>query len=349
MSDSAALSETIASTATIKLAGIPESRFFCTPIEERFERITRVARRAMQAPVAAITLISNERQWFKSVSGWQVSELPIENALCGITLTEGAATMINDTLSDERTASKPIVAGGPRFRAYAGYPLVDEHNIIIGTLCIFDTKLRNFSAADKDALFDLACLAQRELIGEELRSVHIELTAKLGISRREAMIDPLTRLWNRRGASVMLKAALEEANQNKTPFAVALLDLDNFKRVNDTYGHQTGDEVLRKSASRFVRSVRGSDIVCRIGGDEFLLLMSDTDVASAKMTTERLCSSMTATPVLTREAAVPMSISVGYTTYEAGERIDADDLLKRADLALLEAKGAGRDRVSKSE
>ena len=99
------------------------------------------------------------------------------------------------------------------------------------------------------------------------------------MARREALMDPLTHLWNRRGASVLLKAAFASADQRGTPLALALLDLDNFKRVNDNHGHQTGDEVLRRVASRLLSAVRGDDAICRLGGDEFLVLMADTDAA----------------------------------------------------------------------
>src|SRR5262249_60403146 len=104
----------------------------------------------------------------------------------------------------------------------------------------------------------------------------------LGVARREAMMDPLTRLWNRRGASMLLKSAFEGADHRSAPMTLALLDLDNFKRINDSYGHQIGDEVLRKVASRLIGAVRNNDVVCRIGGDEVLILMTHTDPPTAR-------------------------------------------------------------------
>ena len=157
----------------------------------------------------------------------------------------------------------PIVASAPRFRAYAGHPLADEHGNCVGTFCVFDLKPREFGAADRQTLADLAALAQRELLSDQLTTAHAALTSKLGVARREAIMDPLTHLWNRRGASVLLKAAFANADQRGTPLALALLDLDNFKRVNDNHGHQTGDEVLRRVASRLLSAVRGDDAICR--------------------------------------------------------------------------------------
>ena len=123
------------------------------------------------------------------------------------------------------------------------------------------------------------------------------LTSKLGMARREALMDPLTHLWNRRGASVLLKAAFASADQRGTPLALALLDLDNFKRINDNHGHQTGDEVLRRVASRLLSAVRGDDAICRLGGDEFLVLMADTDAAIASRVAERIRHAITDTAV----------------------------------------------------
>lgn len=340
-----ALTETIASTATIKLAQLSESTFFATPIEERFERITRLARRALNVPVAAITFLNEEKQWFKSVAGWTVTELPNDHSFCPITLAAGQLTVFEDTQQDAVVRKHPLVLSGPHFRFYAGIPITDENDNLCGTFCIFDQKPRQLSVQDRAALADLAALTQREIVSEHMRSVHVSLTSKLGIARREAMMDPLTRLWNRRGASVLITAALDTATEQHTSVAVAVLDLDNFKRINDSYGHQIGDEVLRKTALRLVQNVRASDSICRVGGDEFLLLMKDTDAATAADTTERVRSGVTQTPIPTRQGYVTVSTSVGYAVHDGSEKTTVDELIDRADQALLQSKSQGRDRV----
>jgi diguanylate cyclase (GGDEF)-like protein len=344
-SDSTALTRTIASTATIKLASMSSSKLLYTPLEERFERITRLARRALSVPVAAITLIDHKKQWFKSVCGWNVTELPSDRSLCSWTVESGDLVVIPNAAEDPRTQDHPLVCSPPRFAFYAGVPLTDDDGDIIGTFCVYDTTARRLTAAERQALRDLAAIAQREFFSDRLSDAHHALSSKLGAARREAMMDPLTRLWNRRGASVLLKSALEKAGRDNSTFAVALLDLDDFKRINDTYGHQIGDEVLRRLASRLVASVRMSDMTCRIGGDEFLLLMSDTDVATATKVTERLRRAITDTPIPTRQGGVPMSISVGFTMHRPEEKASVEELLDRADKNLMESKTSGRNRV----
>jgi diguanylate cyclase (GGDEF)-like protein len=339
------LTRTIASTATLKIANIHSLDLFYTPLEERFERITRVARRALQVPVAAITLVNDEKQWFKSAAGWGISELPREHGICKITVQENRLIAIPDTLADPRTAESPIVVSAPRFRAYAGHPLVDEHGTPAGTFCVLALQPREFTAADRQAIVDLAAMSQRELLSDHLTHAHSALTSKLSIARREAMMDPLTRLWNRRGASVLLKSAFASADQRGMPLTLALLDLDNFKRINDSYGHQIGDEVLRKVASRLISAVRGNDMVCRIGGDEFLIVMMETDAAAANQIAERIRRAITDTAVPTRDGMLPMSVSVGCTVRQPKDTATVEALLERADQALLQSKAAGRNRV----
>jgi diguanylate cyclase (GGDEF)-like protein len=339
------LTKTIASTATLKIANINSFDLFYTPIEERFERITRIARRALHAPVAAISLLNDDKQWFKSAAGWGISELPRDQAICKLTVEANQIVMIGDTLADPRVAKLPIVTAAPRFRAYAGHPLIDDQGSCIGTFCVLDLKPREFAPVDRQALMDLAALVQRELLSDQLTNAHAALTSKLGMARREALMDPLTHLWNRRGASVLLKGAFASADQRGTPLALALLDLDNFKRINDTRGHQAGDEVLRRVASRLLSTVRGDDAICRLGGDEFLVMMADTDAAIATRVAERIRHAITDTPIPTRDGAIEVSVSVGCTVRQARDTTAVDALLERADQALMESKSAGRNRV----
>jgi two-component system cell cycle response regulator len=169
--------------------------------------------------------------------------------------------------------------------------------------------------------------------------------SKLGIARRESMMDPLTRLWNRRGAGVMTKAALESANAQNSSVGIAVIDLDNFKQINDTYGHQIGDEVLRKTALRLIQSVRTDDTVCRIGGDEFLLIMKDTDSVVAKGTTQRMREVVAETPIKTRQGPITVTTSVGFTVRSGSEHESVDQLIEQADRALMRSKAEGRNQV----
>jgi diguanylate cyclase (GGDEF)-like protein len=154
--------------------------------------------------------------------------------------------------------------------------------------------------------------------------------------RRIASHDPLTQLPNRRAFETTLRRELRRADRSGTPLALLVMDLDEFKRLNDDYGHAAGDEGLRQVARSLTRTVRGSDHVFRWGGDEFAALLPDTDEAGATTMVERL---RTAVAEL-RTPGPDLSLSVGVAVHAPGEPLDEDALLTRADAAMYAAKRA---------
>ncbi len=339
------LSRTFAGTATLKLAEIHASDIFYTPIEERFERISRLATRALDVPIAAITLLHPEKQWFKSVVGWDISELPLQESFCARIVDDGRVCIVSDATRDRRFSDHPLVVGRPQFRFYASYPLYDEALELTGTFCVLDTVPRELTDADCDSLTDLGQLAQRELSANRLAEAQSELVAKLSASRREAMFDPLTRVWNRRGAKALLESSLLKAREHSQGIGICLLDLDNFKRVNDLHGHQTGDHVLRQVAAALVSCLRPSDVVCRFGGDEFLIILPGAEDIQASIIAERIRRSIADVPIRTREGAVPISVSIGYKVIEHADQAELDDMIADADRALMACKREGRNII----
>jgi len=344
--DETSLSRTVASTATLKLANLHSLDPFYTPLEERFERITRLARRALNVPIAAITVVQGDRQWFKSVAGWQVTELPMSNSLCAEVIREGKQMIVSDTLEDLYMMENPVVRGKPGIRFYAGVPLRDSERKTVGTFFVMDVKPRKADAGFATTLADLGDMAQRELFTVELSNAQSALVAKLGEARRQAMFDPLTRLWNRRGATDLLNSALKEADRHNHTLGICLADIDNFKQVNDQFGHQVGDQVLRRVAGSIVASVRPQDIVCRWGGEEFLVIVHDIDERGCVAIGERICAGMRELPIQTRDGLVPASISIGVAMRNRGDTVTSDQLIALADAALYRSKREGRDRVT---
>jgi two-component system cell cycle response regulator len=161
-----------------------------------------------------------------------------------------------------------------------------------------------------------------------------------------AILDPLTDLHNRRYMTSHLKTLFEEASQRGKPLSVLMLDIDYFKAVNDSYGHDAGDSVLREFASRLRRNIRGIDLACRLGGEEFVVVMPETDLAKAYLVGERLRQCIAAAPFYAGETigALDVTASVGVAALEFAD--DTPELiLKRADQALYCAKRDGRNRV----
>jgi two-component system cell cycle response regulator len=161
-----------------------------------------------------------------------------------------------------------------------------------------------------------------------------------------AITDALTGLHNRRYMESHLATLAEQAVSRGKPLALMMLDIDYFKSINDTYGHDAGDDVLRQFAVRIRKSIRGIDLACRYGGEEFVIVMPETDLHVAGMVAERLRRSIAGEPfaVDNGAASIDVTISIGLATLESkGEPIA--DVLKRADKALYRAKHDGRNRV----
>ena len=344
--EESALTRTLASTATIKLTKLHALDPFYTPLEERFERLTRLARRALSVPIAAITIVQGDRQWFKSVTGWEITELPMAKSLCGAVLKEGKPVIVKDALEDLDLMSNPLVLGEPKIRFYAGHPIKDSDGKTIGTFCVMGMKPRTPDSNFGPTLADLGEMAQRELFSVELHNAQSELVAKLGEARRQAMFDPLTRVWNRRGGIDLLNKALDEALRHDHTLGIYLADIDNFKSVNDEFGHQVGDEVLSLIARKIVGSVRPQDLVCRYGGDEFLVIVHDVDQKDCAEIAERVCDGIRSAPVRTRGGTARVTLSIGIAMRNRGDGITTHGLIEKADQALYSSKRAGRDRVS---
>ncbi|MEM7397726.1 MAG: PleD family two-component system response regulator [Pseudomonadota bacterium] len=172
------------------------------------------------------------------------------------------------------------------------------------------------------------------------------LRSRLEQSVELAVLDPLTALHNRRYLSTHLATLFEESAERGRALSVLLIDVDHFKHINDTYGHDVGDDVLRELALRLRRNIRGIDLACRLGGEEFVVVLPDTSIESAFLVGERLRQSVAATPFVAgaQNKAVGVTASMGVAALEYEE--DTPELiLKRADQALFCAKRDGRNRV----
>jgi two-component system, cell cycle response regulator len=172
------------------------------------------------------------------------------------------------------------------------------------------------------------------------------LRHSLQLSLEMAITDQLTGLFNRRYMSRHLGTLISSAQTTGKPVSFLILDIDYFKHINDTYGHDVGDEVLREFAGRISANVRGIDLACRYGGEEFVVVMPDTDLTFAYMVAERLRQSVADVPfsIGVAPGQLSVTISVGVTATEC-KADSAEALLRRADQALYRAKRDGRNRV----
>jgi diguanylate cyclase (GGDEF)-like protein len=180
------------------------------------------------------------------------------------------------------------------------------------------------------------------MAGEQATEALHALNADL---ERLAMIDPLTAVANRRYFYQRAAIEIEAAHRRRSPLACLMLDIDFFKSVNDAHGHAAGDQVLKRVAEIVSAGIRPYDLLGRLGGEEFGVLLPDADPATAAMIAERLRVAVSASPALIDGVALPVTVSIGVSII-VSEDAAIDPLLDRADRALYEAKNAGRDRVA---
>jgi two-component system, cell cycle response regulator len=184
---------------------------------------------------------------------------------------------------------------------------------------------------------------ERDLLQENAE----ELRRRAEAASEMSMTDALTGLLNRYGLQRALQRELAEARRYARPLSCLLLDVDFFKSVNDTHGHAAGDAALMQAARVLSESVRGSDVVCRYGGEEFLVLAPETDARGAHALAEKMRLAVAARLFGDGERAFPLTLSAGVAELRPGE--SGNDMIARADLALYQAKQRGRDRVEAAE
>ncbi len=211
-----------------------------------------------------------------------------------------------------------------------------------------DDMVRGLEAGADDYLkkpFDNAELLARIHAGQRIVAVHGEMSAAREALREQAATDPLTGLPNRRTILQTLDRELERSRRSGSPCAVAFVDLDDFKAVNDARGHAAGDAVLRHAATVMGSDLRPYDLLGRYGGDEFIVILPGCDAPGARSTADRLRASIAASRLTVGRKVLAVTCSVGVAVGTTEATLDRDGLLAAADTALYRAKDAGRNRV----
>lgn len=254
-----------------RLAQLRALNILHTPTEERFDRLTRLARRLFDVPFAMVSLLENDYQWFKSSDGFDRPTTARNISFCGHTILQDEVMVVEDALADKRFSDNPLVTDADNpVRFYAGYPLRTPSGAKVGTLCIIDNHARQFNAEDLHALRDLAAMAEAELVAFQT-----------------ATSDELTQITNRRGFMTLGQMALNECQLRQLPASLTFLDLDGFKAINDRHGHREGDRALMDFADAMKVSFRHADIFARLGGDEFVVLLNGIRQDEAEATLAR--------------------------------------------------------------
>lgn len=309
-----------------RVAALKRLAVLDTAPEAQFDKIVALVCAVLDVPRATVTLIDEDRQWFKARAGIDDAETPRVGSFCTHTIGQRAPLVVEDASCDPRFAGSPFVTGPAAIRAYAGVPLTTPDGYNVGALCAIDIRPRTFTPTQLDMLGNFAGLVVDEL---ELRQL--------------ASSDQLTGALSRRGFLTAVDKEMERCRRYRRPAALALLDIDHFKRINDTWGHPAGDAVLRQLATRCRPALRPSDAFGRIGGEEFALLLSESTPAAALKAAERIRAAIAAEGFAgCGDTPAAVTASFGIAPF-AGQR-DAEAWIAAADAPLYAAKHGGRNR-----
>lgn len=311
---------------TGRLAALERYEVLDTPPSEPFDKITALVKKILGVPIVAVSLVDRERQWFKSIQGLDVTETPRSVSFCSHTIMDDAVLVIENAEADRRFCDNALVTGAPYIRSYAGAPLRTPDGYNVGALCAIDTVARTFSGAHLGILRSFASLVVDEL---ELRRI--------------AESDHLTGAMSRRGFVGQVTKEMERFRRGNRGSVLVLMDIDHFKSVNDRFGHPAGDAVLKAISGICTGHLRTNDLFGRLGGEEFGILLTETNFDGGVAVTEKI-RRMIAEHVIPLADGITVTASFGVSVL-CTSVANADDWISRADAALYDAKRSGRNRI----
>jgi len=287
-------------------------RILDTEPEERFDRLTRLAKRLLQVPISLISLVDENREWIKSGEGIGNSQVARDISFSAHAILGPDILLIPDATLDERFRDNPLVVDEPHIRFYAACPLRAPNGSNLGTLCLIDSKPREFSEDEKALLRELTRMAEQDIVAVQL-----------------ATMDELTMLSNRRGFEALTKHALELSRRFQKPAALLYFNLDQFKQINDRFGHAEGDLALKTFAQCLKLTFRESDVLGHLGKDEFAVFMTNVSNVELEHALGRLRDAI---DQYNKDAkrGYDIDFSFGKVAFDASGHADVEDLMAKA-------------------
>lgn len=292
------------------------------------DRLVELATLIFAVPMAAISLVTADRQWFLAQKGLNVSETARDVAFCAHAILENDVMVVPNALEDERFRSNPLVTAPPNIRFYAGAPLRSAVGHNLGTLCVIDRQPLQPTPVQIRQLDLLSELVMREL---DLR--------------RQRFLCPITGLPIRQRFLAIAEQEFQVARETGKQLSLLLFDIDNFRTINNRWGHHAGDTVLADLCKMSRQFLREADFAGRLGDGEFALLLVETSTENALALAEALRHAVTTMPGVHSHSDVHLHISGGLSSLGAHDNA-FEDLLQRAEQALHLAKSNGRNQIA---
>ncbi|MGB0833464.1 MAG: sensor domain-containing diguanylate cyclase [Psychrobium sp.] len=312
--------------------------------EQEYDDIALLSAQICNTPMSTVAIVDESRKWHKAKYGLDKEYVPRDFAICSHTICDDKMLIVEDTHQHDVFKHIGIVNNPPYVRFYAGVPLINEAGHALGTLCVIDTKPNSLTQYQQQALQALArqTMALLELRKALAISQHLEKRVSEQNRQLKALsqTDELTDLFNRRVLDRELSRELKRSKRYGGEFSLLMMDVDNFKQLNDSQGHATGDLALIAIAKLLKQESRDTDFCIRFGGDEFMLLMSNTNAKQAQDIACRIRQRV----AQHQGVLVDLTLSIGVAHIEQFDLSECD-ILKLADQGLYRAKRQGRNQT----
>ncbi len=288
-----------------RLKALRDLKILDTPPEERFDRVTRLARRVFGTSIALVSLVDEGRQWFKSRIGVDVAETPRDVSFCGHAILDDRVMVVPDARLDERFHDNPLVACDPNIRFYAGYPLSAPDGSKIGTLCVIDQKPRQMDAEDMHLLRELGRMVEEDLVAVDI-----------------ATTDPVCQISNRRGFSELADHALNMCDRLGSAATLLFFELD----IEEGAGDEASKRALVEFSQLLSVTFRSSDVIGLIGPYRFAALLIGTDEDKYENALHRLreCVSQANRA---DDADYQLEATHQVVVYDREQHLDSEELL----------------------
>jgi diguanylate cyclase (GGDEF)-like protein len=297
-------------------------------------------------PIALVSLVAEDCQWFKSRQGLAAAETERRISFCGHAILASEPFIVPDTLLDERFKDNPLVTGDPFIRFYAGVPIADQAGQNIGTLCIIDREPHRFDGEEISQLMDLGHWVESEIRLARPGEIQRRMIAELDDTQLKDSLDDLTQCWNRRNLEELLLRSLRASDSSGADLAILLVDIDDFPKVNSTWGQPAGDQILRLVAQKIRNETQPDDILFRSDDNRFLLILNQCAADSATKRAEKIRRSIAAASLKTDAGLIAVSASIGVAPYSPGKSAsDPDSVIRPAAEALSLDKRENRNQA----
>lgn len=325
--------------------------------EDSYDDITLMASEICGTPMAAVSLIDQTRQWFKSKVGLAVTQTDRDEAFCSHAILQPDITVVNNAQEDERFADNPLVTGDPWIRFYAGAPLFTPKGEALGTLCVIDKVQRTLTDTQINCLGALSrqVMAQMELRRhirlqeqnqQELKAYQEKLERSNELFQKQSITDDVTGFHNTRFLHQYLDHCLRPETFETAKLSLVFFDMDNFKQVVDQQGHLLGAKVLKEVAEVVRSRLDIQDRIVRYGGDEFIVILPDQGGEKVLSKVESIRKGISTAAYLKQEGLhIQATASFGLATFPDDAQ-DKKQLLMAADKCLFQSKKEGKNKIS---